>query len=108
MAHLNMSLTGGGYTGIEAINYYVARHVVVSKGLAAVAGPIYAKAKAKHAIHKDQGHSYVGIDQGDVDYYIYLDDDRGLDQALAIEFGYTHHITGEWVHGIRALTGQFE
>ena len=104
MAHLNMRLRGGGHTGIEAINYWVARHRNVDIALSTTAGPIYSRAKTIHAANRDQGHSYVGIEKGDVDYYVFLDDDRGADAAMSIEFGHTHPDTGEWVPGMYALT----
>ena len=88
--------------GKRGINWYVARHVKVSKGLAAVAGPIYARAKAVKALHTETGASFVGIEEGDVDWYVFLDDNRGLDQAFAIEFGHFDK-DGNWIDGIHAL-----
>lgn len=52
-----------------------------------------AGAKARHAAHRDRGHSRVGGFQGRVDYNIYLDDARGDHAAISIEFG-THRMLG--------------
>ena len=103
MAELNMKLRGGKYVGIEAINYWVARHKNVRIAVAGIGGPMAAKAKAIHAMHKDTGASYVGGEMGSTDYIIYLDDERGLDQAFAIEFGHYDKRLGRWVDGIHAI-----
>ena len=102
MAHLTKKINGN-----RGINWYVARHVDVAKGVDAVAGPIYARAKAKHAVHRRTGASYVGIDWNATDAIIFLDDERGLDQAFAIEFGHIDPKSGEWVEGIHALMPWF-
>lgn len=44
------------------------------------------------------GTSYISVEKGDVDSYVVLDDTRGLDAALSIEFGrrgYEDPETGE-------------
>ena len=35
------------------------------------------------SLHKDKGHSYIGMEHGDVDYHVTLNDERG-DYAAAI------------------------
>lgn len=56
-------------------------------------------AAARHAVHRDKGHSRVGGYRGRVDYNIYLDDTRGEWVSHLIEFGNsrtlgTHTLTG--------------
>lgn len=48
-----------------------------------------AASEARHAVHRDQGHSKVEGFFGDADYNIVLDDSRGYGAAFSIEFGTT-------------------
>lgn len=87
----------------ERMNFYVARHHEVQRKLAQEAGRIFSKTKAIHAMHRDTGASYVGLEHGWVDWHIFLDDTRGVNAALSIEYGHTTK-DGTWVEGIHALT----
>lgn len=37
--------------------------------------------------HAAQGHSYITMEHGDVDWYVVLNDERGQRAAAAIEYG---------------------
>jgi hypothetical protein len=42
--------------------------------------------------HRQDGHSQIDVEHGDVDWYVVLDDERGQDAALSIEFGRAGYI----------------
>jgi hypothetical protein len=45
-------------------------------------------AKRIHAEHRKEGHSYVELTKGDrTDWFVNLNDERGLRAAMSIEFG---------------------
>lgn len=46
-----------------------------------------AKAEWLLAGHRDQGHARILVEEGDIDRHIILDDARGLDAAMSIEYG---------------------
>ncbi len=45
------------------------------------------KAEGLLAIHRHSGHARILVEEGDIDRYIILDDSRGLDAAMSIEYG---------------------
>lgn len=75
---------GVGRRNVEEI---VARHVEVQTDLENRAWAIALRAEAELLAHKQDGDAYIDLVHGDIDYYVVLDDSRGLDAALSIEFG---------------------
>ena len=56
------------------------------------------RAEAALVEHKQDGHAFIDMAKGDIDHYVILDDTKGLDAALSIEFGRAGYIdpdTGE-------------
>lgn len=45
------------------------------------------RAKAIHAQHRSSGDSFIEVEFGDVDGYVILNDERGREAAMSIEFG---------------------
>lgn len=39
------------------------------------------------AAHRDQGHSFIEVEKKKLDYWVQLNDERGLFGAMSIEFG---------------------
>lgn len=88
----------------------VALHKDVQLRLDKEAEKIHARAEVNLAKHRDTGNSFVGIEEGDIDRYIFLEDpprwrwtkdgqyreDEGA--AGAIEFGHQAP-DGSWVEG---------
>lgn len=64
------------------------------------------KASQVLANHRDQGHSKIVVDQGDIDSYVVLDDTRGLGAALSIEFGHEDK-NGNYIPGPAPLHKAF-
>lgn len=58
-----------------------------------------AAVRARHARHRDQGHSRVGGYMAAADYNVYLDDTRGDLAVLSMEYGTGH------MDGLYSLTG---
>ncbi len=75
---------GSGRRGIE---YIAAMHVDTQHELETRAWEIALRAEANLLAHKADGHAEILLLHGDVDYYVALDDSRGLNAALSIEFG---------------------
>lgn len=49
----------------------------------AAAGP----ARSELAAHRHEGHSFIEVEHGDIDWHLVLNDERGLRAAMSIEFG---------------------
>lgn len=45
--------------------------------------------------HRQEGHAQILLMEGDIDHYVVLDDERGMDAALSIEFGRAGYIDPE-------------
>lgn len=45
--------------------------------------------------HRQDGHARIDIEEGDVDLYVVLNDERGMDAAMSIEFGRAGYIDPE-------------
>ena len=56
---------------------------------------IAVRAEEKLIQHKQDGHATIEVEEGDVDMYVVLDDTRGLDAALSIEYGRAGYIDPE-------------
>ncbi|MFD6636767.1 DUF5403 family protein [Micromonospora chalcea] len=54
-----------------------------------------AKADAELVLHKQEGHAQIEIDEGIIDRYLVLSDERGEKAALSIEFGRAGYIDPE-------------
>ena len=44
------------------------------------------------AVHKHEGHAFIDIEHGKVDWYVILNDTRGQLAALSIEYGRSPYI----------------
>src|SRR5690606_38817710 len=66
---------------------YFAKLPGVRAELARVAKQGGARAEAILAAHHHEGHARIVVDSGVLDWYVALDDTRGLQAALWIEFG---------------------
>lgn len=60
----------------------VVQHDLTRRGMA-----MGAKAEWLLAGHRHDGHARILVESGDVDRHIILDDSRGLDAAMSIEYG---------------------
>jgi hypothetical protein len=78
----------------KALNTVVARIPGVHDALGGVARRVAGAAKGRLAVHKFQGHSRITITEGDVDWFVNLDDSRGDHAAMSIEFG--HIVKGKY------------
>lgn len=65
----------------------IAHQEDVQQELTDVAGESATKAEWLLAGHRDAGHARILVEVGDVDRHIILDDSRGLDAAMSIEYG---------------------
>jgi hypothetical protein len=65
----------------------MALQVDVQLELGLAANAMAGRASAELARHRDQGHSYIEVETGNVDRYVTLNDERGLKAALSIEYG---------------------
>ena len=63
--------------GRDRLNYVAAHHVVTAAMLTQEATPIYLRAKAILAAHRDTGTSSIEHTVGDVDHYISIVDPQG-------------------------------
>lgn len=45
------------------------------------------RAEANLAIHRNSGNSQIKVEHGKIDWYVVLDDERGLKAAMSIEYG---------------------
>lgn len=77
----------------------LARSRAVQEYLREITFEMEAKAKADLVKnHTAKGHAYIEAKHGDIDWYIVLNDDRGQEAAMSIEFGRAGYIdpnTGE-------------
>lgn len=73
--------------GGRKLTKVIATHAKVQETLDAIALKHGILAEANLRAHEDTGASRITIEEGDVDRYVVLDDDRGQDAAMSIEFG---------------------
>lgn len=73
----------------------LANHVEVQNELETRAWEIALRAEAELVAHKQDGHAQILLMRGDVDHYVVLDDTRGMDAAMSIEFGRAGYIDPE-------------
>ncbi|MGA5019252.1 DUF5403 family protein [Streptomyces griseoincarnatus] len=48
---------------------------------------VAARAEALLLQHRQEGHAHIDVEDGWIDKYVILDDERGKDAALSIEYG---------------------
>lgn len=66
----------------------LAKSRIVQDYLAEITFEMHAKADADlQQFHQHEGHAFVEVVHGDIDWYIVLNDERGQAAALSIEFG---------------------
>lgn len=93
----------------QEIQRLIALHRTVQHELDRQAAEMLMKAEQKLAEHRDTGNARVGIEEGDVDRYIYLEDPdskSGPGAAMSIEYGHEvknkkgedkGHVEGLWI-----------
>lgn len=89
----------------KGFNEMLAHHPDVQANLKRRASRVAERAAARHAAHRDTGDSYITLEHGDVDWYIVLNDERGLEHAWNIEYGQTDR-DGEFRDGIHTLSAE--
>lgn len=73
--------------GGRKIEKVIALHKDVQDGLDRHALRMGGTAEALLAGHRHEGHARIEVDEGDVDRYVVLSDERGQKAAMSIEFG---------------------
>jgi hypothetical protein len=73
--------------GRQKIERLVAQHATVQKRMDDITLDRAANAESALAAHRHDGHARIDVEQGDIDRYVVLDDERGLLAALSIEYG---------------------
>ncbi|WP_329793880.1 DUF5403 family protein [Lentzea sp. DG1S-22] len=73
--------------GRHRIEKLIALHRTVQDGLDDIALERAGHAEAGLAAHRHDGHASIDVEQGDIDRFVVLDDERGLMAAMSIEFG---------------------
>lgn len=53
-----------------------------------------AVARSVLAAHRHEGHSEINLEEGDIDWFVALDDTRGLSAAMSIEKGRRRYTIG--------------
>lgn len=97
----------------EQLERLIALHVDVQASLDKHAGKVLKKAEQKLSEHKDTGNAHVGLEEGDIDRYVFLEDPdskSGVGAAMSIEYGHMLRSTGRlgdkkerWVEGLWIL-----
>lgn len=77
------------YQGIgrRNIEHVIAVNDGVQAELEARTFEMAARAEVLLIEHRADGHAAIDIEHGDVDWYVVLDDERGQEAALSIEYG---------------------
>lgn len=65
----------------------VAQHAAVQGELERRTFEVAVRAEQLLIEHRQDGHAEIGIEHGDIDYYVVLSDERGQKAALSIEYG---------------------
>ncbi|WP_394615885.1 DUF5403 family protein [Lentzea sp. JNUCC 0626] len=71
----------------QKIERLIAQHATVQKRMDDLTLEGAARAEARLGEHRHDGHARIDVEQGDIDRYVVLDDERGLMAALSIEYG---------------------
>lgn len=66
----------------------IALHATVQNRLDTEILEAAGRAEAKLAAHHDQGHAKIEVEEGRVDRYLVLSDERGYGAAMSIELGH--------------------
>lgn len=85
--HGNYAIVPDG--NIESV---FAHHVTTRAGLARAAETVEMRARSNLSRHRHDGHARIDHEQGGLDHYIVLSDERGQGAAMSIEFG-----RGQWI-----------
>lgn len=89
MAEILKKVNGRKLTKIIAV------HQGVQDYLEEVTFEIAVRAEEALIEHRQDGHSKIDVEHGDVDWYVVLDDERGQDAAMSIEFGRAGYLDPE-------------
>jgi hypothetical protein len=89
--------------GGRKIAKIIALHEDVQDELDRRAFEIGIRAEELLIAHRQDGDAQINVEQGDVDRYVVLDDTRGLDAALSIEFGRAGYIDPETGNTVGAM-----
>lgn len=73
--------------GGEKLERVIARTAEAQAGLKKKAEYRAARAVLILSMHRAQGHSFIELKKGDIDYWLILNDTRGQKAAMTIEFG---------------------
>jgi hypothetical protein len=73
--------------GGKKLTKIVALHRTVQSRLDQEAVEGAYRAEAELIQHRQDGHASIDVEEGKVDRYVVLDDERGLKAALSIEYG---------------------
>ena len=65
------------------------------------------RAEALLAEHKQDGHAQILLMDGDIDQYVVLDDSRGMEAAMSIEFGRAGYIDPDTGEAYGAMEGLY-
>lgn len=86
----------------DPMNKVVSNLPGVHDHLGDVASRAQRRGATQLAMHRHEGHAKVTTTEGDVDWFVNLDDEAGERAAAAIEFGYSRN--GKIVRGLYILT----
>lgn len=73
--------------GSLPIQKYIAKMPETKDGLRLRATTIGRSARAELLAHRLEGHAFIEVTKGKIDYYVTLNDTNGLDAAMTIEYG---------------------
>ncbi|MER7111206.1 DUF5403 family protein [Streptomyces sp. NPDC000229] len=71
----------------KKLEEYIARMPGVQRSLDEARFEVAARAEALLLQHRQEGHAHIDVEDGRIDKYVILDDERGKDAALSIEYG---------------------
>ena len=86
----------------DPMNIVVSNLDGVHDHLGDVAQNAATRATTRLAQHRHDGHARITTTEGDVDWFVNLDDEDGERAAAAIEFGHTRN--GRYVPGLYIIT----
>ncbi|WP_405978861.1 DUF5403 family protein [Streptomyces sp. NBC_00158] len=73
--------------GGKKLEEFIARMPGVQRSLDEARFEVAARAEALLLQHRQEGHASIDVEDGRIDKYVILDDERGKDAALSIEYG---------------------
>lgn len=88
------------------VEEFVAHHVDVQEEVEARAFEVAARAEVLLMEHRQDGHASIDIEHGDIDWYVVLNDERGQDAALSIEYGRAGYID-QWGNNWGEMEGLY-